>query len=114
MCDSLVQNRVEFSPSPDELAGMPVWLSPIFRGERSIPDRSLDFVMLTSNAQVDAFCHVADRFSNLSTVLIYKVSEASYRDLNRTLKSLPNCANWISAIAPRRRSSLIRSTPSRP
>jgi hypothetical protein len=46
--------------------------------------------MLTSDPQVDAFCNVADRFPNLTSVLIYKVSEARYQNLNQTLKRLPN------------------------
>ena len=87
----LIQNRVEdFDSSPAQKSGIPVWLSPLFPRERAIPDKSLDFVMLTSESQVDAFCHVADRFPNLTSVLIYKVSEARYRNLNQTLKKLPN------------------------
>ncbi len=46
--------------------------------------------MLTSDFQVDAFCQVADRFPNLSSVLTYKVSGPSYLKLNETLKRLPN------------------------
>ena len=86
----LIQNRVDLDLSRYQAEGIPVWLSPIFRRERAIPDRSLDFVMLTSDPQVDAFCNVADRFPNLTSVLIYKVSEARYQNLNQTLKRLPN------------------------
>ena len=86
----LIQNRVEFDSSPAQKAWIPVWLSPIYPKERAIPDKSLNFVMLTSDSQVDAFCHVAERFPNLSSVLIYKVTEDRYRNLNQTLKKLPN------------------------
>ena len=86
----LIQNRVEFDSALDRKAAIPVWLSPIYPKERAIPDKSLNFVMLTGDSQVDAFCHVADRFPTLSSVLIYKVSEARYRNLNQTLKKLPN------------------------
>lgn len=86
----LLQNRVDLDLSLDQMVGVPVWLSPIYGGELAMPDKSLTFVMLSGDPQVDAFCQVADRFSNLSGVLVYKVSETGYRNLNQTLKSLPN------------------------
>lgn len=86
----LFQNRIALDQSRYQDAGIPIWLLPIYGSERPITDNSLDFVMLASDYEVDAFCQVADRFPNLSSVLTYKVSEASYRKLNQTLKRLPS------------------------